>query len=124
MPERAFHALVRAQIARLEAPGVQCVDLVYEELCAIAARGGAELDSLARRPRLRARVLATVTELLRAKLEPCQRKVRDQIDAELAYINTRHPDFVSSRAAVAGLLDRQVRARRRAAPPRRAAAPP
>ena len=109
MPERAFHALVRAQIARLEAPGVQCVDLVYEELCAIAARGGAELDSLARRPRLRARVLATVTELLRSKLEPCQRKVRDQIDAELAYINTRHPDFVTSRDAVSAAARENVR---------------
>ena len=32
---------VDREIARLEEPGVQCVDLVYEELCAIAARGGA-----------------------------------------------------------------------------------
>ena len=36
VPESAFDVLVRVQIARLEAPALQCVDLVQEELLRIA----------------------------------------------------------------------------------------
>lgn len=36
VPEVSFDLLVRRQITRLEQPGIQCVDLVYEELQRIA----------------------------------------------------------------------------------------
>jgi dynamin 1-like protein len=37
IPEKAFHALVREQIARLEQPGIQCVEMVHEKLLNIAS---------------------------------------------------------------------------------------
>lgn len=32
IPESSFDLLVRKQISRLEQPGLQCVDLVYDEM--------------------------------------------------------------------------------------------
>lgn len=37
IPEKAFHALVREQIARLEQPGIRCVEMVHEKLLGIAS---------------------------------------------------------------------------------------
>ena len=37
IPERAFHLLVKEQIARLEQPGSTCVDLIHEALLSTAS---------------------------------------------------------------------------------------
>ena len=63
VPEASFDILVRRQVARLEEPGVNCVDLVYEELQKIAAQ--AEPSALTRFPILRDRIVEVVMSLLR-----------------------------------------------------------
>lgn len=55
VPEVSFDILIRRQIARLEQPGVQCVDLVYEELQRIASQS--EPTELTRFPVLRERLV-------------------------------------------------------------------
>lgn len=56
VPEISFDLLVRRQIARLEQPGIQCVDLVFEELQRIASQS--EPSELTRFPVLRDRIVS------------------------------------------------------------------
>ena len=104
VPEISFDILVRRQIARLEQPGVQCVDLVYEELQRIALQS--QPNELTRYPVLRDRILEVVSALLRKSLIPTQMMITNLIKIELAYINTSHPDFIGGSRAVAKLMER------------------
>lgn len=104
VPEFSFDILVRRQIARLEQPGVQCVDLVYEELQRIALQS--QPNELTRYPVLRDRILEVVSALLRKSLVPTQMMITNLIKIELAYINTSHPDFIGGSRAVAKLMER------------------
>jgi hypothetical protein len=97
VPEMAFDILVRRQIARLETPGVQCVDLVYEELQRIALQS--QPTELTRYPTLRDRMSEVVSTLLRRCLSPTQMMISNLVKIELAYINVSHPDFVTSNRA-------------------------
>jgi dynamin 1-like protein len=63
VPEVSFDILVRRQVARLEEPGVNCVDLVYEELQKIAEQ--AQPSELTRFPILKDRITEVVMTLLR-----------------------------------------------------------
>ena len=63
VPEISFDILVRRQIRRLEQPGVQCVDLVYDELQRIACQS--EPTELTRYPNLRDRMMDVVSSLLK-----------------------------------------------------------
>lgn len=87
VPEISFDILVRRQIARLEQPGIQCVDLVYEELQRIASES--EPNELTRFPVLRERMTEVVLNLLRRCVGPTQMMVSNLVKMELAYINTR-----------------------------------
>ena len=51
-------------------------------------------------PRLKARITDVVSTMVKGWLQPVQEKVKELIDYELAYINTKHPDFEA-----AALLD-------------------
>lgn len=102
VPEISFDILVRRQITRLEQPGVQCVDLVYEELQRIAMQS--EPSELTRFPVLRDRMLEVVSNLLRRAVNPTQLMVANLVKIELAYINTSHPDFIGGSRAVAKLI--------------------
>ena len=104
VPEISFDILVRRQIARLEQPGVQCVDLVYEELQRIALQS--QPHELTRYPVLRDRILEVVSSLLRKCLLPTQLMISNLVKIELAYINTSHPDFIGGSRAVAKLMER------------------
>jgi dynamin 1-like protein len=104
VPEMAFDILVRRQITRLETPGVQCVDLVYEELQRIALQS--QPTELTRYPTLRDRMSEVVSNLLRRCLSPTQMMISNLVKIELAYINVSHPDFVTSNRAVGNLLKR------------------
>ncbi|KAK6057139.1 dynamin GTPase effector domain protein, partial [Cooperia oncophora] len=64
VPEVAFELLVKRQIQRLEEPSLRCVELVHEEMQRMVKHCG----------------LTT--------------QVANQVAIELAYINTRHPEFV------------------------------
>lgn len=104
VPEISFDILVRRQIARLEQPGVQCVDLVYEELQRIALQS--QPNELTRYPVLRDRMIEVVSSLLRRCLAPTQMMISNLVKIELAYINTSHPDFIGGSRAVAKLMEK------------------
>jgi len=106
VPEIAFDILIRRQIARLESPGIECVDLVYEELQRIAAQS--EPKELTRFPHLRERVCDTVSNLLKRCMAPTQLMVENLVKVELAYINTSHPDFIGGARAVASVTNRSA----------------
>lgn len=44
-------------------------------------------------PRLHERILGVITKLLRQRIDPTKEMVKDLIKLQLAYINTKHPDF-------------------------------
>jgi len=104
VPEVSFDILIRRQIARLEQPGVQCVDLIYEELQRIASQS--EPSELTRFPILRDRMIEVVNALLKRCMEPTQMMVSNLVKIELAYINTSHPDFIGGSRAVAQLMEK------------------
>jgi dynamin 1-like protein len=104
VPEISFDLLVRRQITRLEQPGLQCIDLVFDELQRMASQ--CETTELTRFPELRDRVLDVVNQLLRKCVAPTQNMIGSLIRIELAYINTNHPDFIGGSRAVAQLMDR------------------
>jgi len=104
VPEQAFDILVKRQASRLEQPGVQCVDLVYEELQRIAAQ--AEPTELTRFPILRDRMVEVVMNLLKRCVNPTQMMVSNLVKIEMAYTNTSHPDFIGGSRAVAGLMEK------------------
>ena len=82
VPEISFDILIRRQIARLEQPGIQCVDLVYEELQRIAMQ--AEPKELARFPFLKDRMIEVVSLLLKRCMMPTQTMVSNLVKIELA----------------------------------------
>jgi len=84
VPEKAFHALVKEQIARLEEPGIQCVELVHGELRAMAARclqlesnGAVAGKSMGRFPKLAEAVACLVEGLL----GPLAERGKDKVGA-------------------------------------------
>jgi dynamin 1-like protein len=102
VPEVSFDILVRRQIARLEQPAKQCVDLVFGELQRIGKL--AEPVELTRYPQLRDRLVAVTRRLLERSVQPTQMMVSHLVKIELAYINTSHPEFIGGSRAVARLM--------------------
>jgi dynamin 1-like protein len=98
VPEISFDLLVRKQIARLEQPGLDCLDKVQDEMLKMVAQS--ETLELTRFPDLRDRTVEIVHQLLRDCMAPAQKMISNLIQIELAYINTSHPDFVGGKAAV------------------------
>lgn len=94
VPEVSFDLLVKRQIRRLEEPSLKCVDLVHEELVAIIQHCDFEIQQeMLRFPKLHEKIIDVVTHLLRRRLPPTNSMVHNLVSIELAYINTRHPDF-------------------------------
>ena len=82
VPEISFDILVKRQISRLEQPGIQCADLVYEELQRIASQS--EPTELQRFPQLRDRMVEVVSALLKRCVSPTQMMVSNLVKIELA----------------------------------------
>ncbi|ETV97833.1 hypothetical protein H310_09175 [Aphanomyces invadans] len=104
VPEVSFELLAKRQIARLEAPGLQCVDFVFDELQRVTSQ--CETVELTRFADLRDRVVEVVNSMLRASMGPTQLMISNLIKTELSYINTNHPDFIGGSRAVAQLMDK------------------
>ncbi|KAG9415850.1 Dynamin-1-like protein [Aphanomyces cochlioides] len=104
VPEVSFELLAKRQIARLEAPGLQCVDFVFDELQRVTSQ--CETVELTRFADLRDRVVEVVNNMLRTSMAPTQTMITNLIKTELAYINTNHPDFIGGSRAVAQLMDK------------------
>ncbi|KAJ0398185.1 hypothetical protein P43SY_000554 [Pythium insidiosum] len=107
VPEVSFELLAKRQIKRLEQPGLQCVDLVFDELQRVTSQ--CETMELSRFPELRDRVIEVVNAMLRASLSPTQTMIQNLIQIELAYVNTNHPDFIGGSRAVAQLMEKLQR---------------
>ncbi|XP_012268660.1 dynamin-1-like protein isoform X2 [Athalia rosae] len=105
VPEVSFELLVKRQIRRLEEPSQRCVELVHEEMQRIIQHCGTEVQQeMLRFPKLHERIVDVVTHLLRRRLPTTNSMVENLVAIELAYINTKHPDFHKDAALVSSLL--------------------
>jgi dynamin 1-like protein len=112
VPEMAFDLLVKPQIKLLEIPSQRCVELVYEELIKICHTCGS--TELSRFPRLQAKLIEVVSDLLRERLGPASTYVESLISIQRAYINTNHPNFLGAAAAMSHVVnEKQDRERKR-----------
>ncbi|KAL8948479.1 MAG: hypothetical protein Q9222_005338 [Ikaeria aurantiellina] len=102
VPELAFDLLVKPQIRLLEMPSQRCVELVYEELIKICHTCGS--TELSRFPRLQAKLIEVVSDLLRERLGPASSYVESLISIQRAYINTNHPNFLGAAAAMSSVI--------------------
>ncbi|KAJ6650132.1 Dynamin-1-like protein [Pseudolycoriella hygida] len=105
VPEVSFELLVKRQIRRLEEPSLRCVELIHEEMQRIIQHCGTEVQQeLLRFPKLHEKIVDVVTTLLRRRLPNTNSMVENIVAIELAYINTKHPDFHKDAALVPSLL--------------------
>lgn len=105
VPEVSFELLVKRQIRKLEEPSLRCVELVHEEMQSIIQHCGTEVQQeMLRFPKLHERIVDVVTQLLRRRLPHTNSMVENLVAIELAYINTKHPDFHKDAAFVSSLL--------------------
>jgi dynamin 1-like protein len=112
VPELAFDLLVKPQIKLLEIPSQRCVELVYEELIKICHTCGS--TELTRFPRLQAKLIEVVSDLLRERLGPASSYVESLISIQRAYINTNHPNFLGAAAAMGNVVtNKQEKERKR-----------
>ncbi|CAL8142023.1 unnamed protein product [Orchesella dallaii] len=94
VPEVTFELLVKRQIRRLEEPSLRCVELVHEEMQRIIQHCGTEVQQeMLRFPKVHESIIEVVTQLLRRRLPKTNEMVENLVCIELAYINTKHPDF-------------------------------
>ena len=112
VPELAFDLLVKPQIKLLETPSQRCVELVYEELIKICHTCGS--NELARYPRLQAKLIEVVSDLLRERLGPASSYVESLIAIQRAYVNTNHPNFLGAAAAMSSVMQDKHEKERRA----------
>ncbi|KAH8337593.1 hypothetical protein KR074_011678 [Drosophila pseudoananassae] len=119
VPEVSFELLVKRQIRRLEEPSLRCVELIHEEMQRIVQHCGNEVQQEMMRiclyitnfhfptcsfPKLHEKIVDVVTQLLRRRLPATNVMVENIVAIELAYINTKHPDFHKDAALVPSLL--------------------
>ncbi len=113
VPELAFDLLVKPQIKMLEVPSQRCVELVYEELIKICHTCGS--TELSRFPRLQAKLIEVVSDLLRERLGPASGYVESLIAIQRAYINTNHPNFLGAAAAMSSVIQNKQEKEKKAA---------
>ncbi len=94
VPEIAFEKLVKRQIRFLEEPSLHCVELIHEEMQRIIQHCGTDVQQeLLRFPKLNDKIFDVATQLLRSRLPITNSAVENLVKIELAYINSKHPDF-------------------------------
>uniref|UniRef100_A0A674ARF8 Si:dkey-32e23.4 n=1 Tax=Salmo trutta TaxID=8032 RepID=A0A674ARF8_SALTR len=109
VPEISFELLVKRQIKRLEEPSLRCVELVHEELQRIIQHCSSySTQELLRFPKLHDSIVEVVTSLLRKRLPITNDMVHNLVQIELAYINTKHPDFTDAAQVSASVNSQQV----------------
>nr|XP_033341398.1 dynamin-1-like protein isoform X1 [Megalopta genalis] len=105
VPEVSFELLVKRQIRRLEDPSLRCVELIHEEMQSIIQHCGTEVQQeMLRFPKLHERIADVVTQLLRRRLPTTNHMVENLVAIELAYINTKHPDFHKDAVLASSIL--------------------
>ncbi|XP_019898491.2 dynamin-1-like protein isoform X3 [Esox lucius] len=110
VPEVSFELLVKRQVKRLEEPSLRCVELVHEEMQRIIQHcSNYSTQELLRFPKLHDAIVEVVTSLLRKRLPITNEMVHNLVAIELAYINTKHPDF----ADACGVMNNNIEESRR-----------
>ncbi|XP_072242272.1 dynamin-1-like protein isoform X1 [Leuresthes tenuis] len=118
VPEVSFELLVKRQVKRLEEPSLRCVELVHEEMQRIIQHcSNYSTQELLRFPKLHDAIVEVVTSLLRKRLPVTNEMVHNLVAIELAYINTKHPDFADACGLMNNNLEEQRRNRLRDLPP-------
>lgn len=113
VPELAFDLLVKPQVKLLEEPSRGCVELVYEELMKMVhniCNAGSTVE-MNRYPRLQAKLMEVVSDLLRERLGPTIKYVESLIEIQQAYINTNHPNFLGAAEAMALVVEERRKLR-------------
>ncbi|XP_008275655.1 dynamin 3a isoform X2 [Stegastes partitus] len=90
-PDMAFEAIVKKQISRLQGPCTKFIDMVTQELITTVNQCFGKLSSF---PKLRDETERIVTTEIREQESKCREQVLLLIDIQLAYINTKHEDFI------------------------------
>ncbi|XP_041646908.1 dynamin 3a isoform X2 [Cheilinus undulatus] len=90
-PNMAFEAIVKKQISRLKGPCFKFVDLVRQELTKTVYQCINKLNAF---PKLREETERIVTTAIREQESRCRDQVLLLIDIQLAYVNTKHEDFI------------------------------
>ncbi|XP_066969370.1 dynamin-1-like protein isoform X9 [Macrobrachium rosenbergii] len=112
VPEVSFELLVKRQIRRLEEPSLRCIELVHEEMQRIIQFCGTEVQQeMLRFPKLHEKIVDVVTQLLRRRLPPTNAMIENLVAVELAYINTKHPDFIRDASMVSNITNEEEKAR-------------
>ncbi|XP_041113029.1 dynamin-1-like protein isoform X2 [Polyodon spathula] len=118
VPEISFELLVKRQVKRLEEPSLRCVELVHEEMQRIIQHcSNYSTQELLRFPKLHDAIVEVVTSLLRRRLPVTNEMVHNLVAIELAYINTKHPDFADACGLMNSNIEEQRRNRMREMPP-------
>ncbi|EDV27612.1 uncharacterized protein TRIADDRAFT_53484 [Trichoplax adhaerens] len=92
-PDMAFEGVTKRQIERLKSPSIKCIDMVINEISNSVNKIS---EMMSRFPRLRDEVERIVLEHVRNQEVKAKDAAVFQIDFQLAYINTNHPDFIGS----------------------------
>ncbi|XP_058480455.1 dynamin-1-like protein isoform X1 [Solea solea] len=117
VPEISFELLVKKQVKRLEEPSLRCVELVHEEMQRIIQHcSNYSTQELQRFPKLHEAIVEVVTSLLRKRLPVTNEMVHNLVAIELAYINTKHPDFADACGVLNNNIEEQRRNRMRELP--------
>ncbi|KAG1933154.1 dynamin-1-like protein isoform X2 [Pimephales promelas] len=117
VPEVSFELLVKRQVKRLEEPSLRCVELVHEEMQRIIQHcSNYSTQELLRFPKLHDAIVEVVTSLLRKRLPVTNEMVHNLVAIELAYINTKHPDFADACGVMNNNIEEQRRNRMREIP--------
>ncbi|XP_062516080.1 dynamin-1-like isoform X2 [Corticium candelabrum] len=90
-PDMAFEVIVKRQINKLRVPALKCVDMVMTEIGAVIKRCS---ENMSRFPRLRDETERILTSLAREREQKAKDHVTIQVEFQLAYMNTNHPDFI------------------------------
>ncbi|XP_062238664.1 dynamin-1-like protein isoform X1 [Platichthys flesus] len=117
VPEVSFELLVKKQVKRLEEPSLRCVELVHEEMQRIIQHcSNYSTQELQRFPKLHEAIVEVVTSLLRKRLPITNEMVHNLVAIELAYINTKHPDFADACGVMNNNIEEERRNRMRELP--------
>uniref|UniRef100_A0A914PHI8 GED domain-containing protein n=1 Tax=Panagrolaimus davidi TaxID=227884 RepID=A0A914PHI8_9BILA len=97
IPEQSFDALIKMQMERFKEPMLNCVDRVSEELIRMIQNCGDKVQQEMKRfPLLFDHIHKIVSTMIITKTEETADFVKQLLDNELAFINTRHPEFIKS----------------------------
>ncbi|XP_034002997.1 dynamin 3a isoform X3 [Trematomus bernacchii] len=90
-PDMAFEAIVKKQLLCLKGPCIKFVDMVSQELITTLYQCINKLSSF---PKLQEETERLVTTEIQEQESKCKEQVLMLIEIQLAYINTKHEDFI------------------------------